>query len=1118
MTTVGIDLGTSRVRAAVVVGAKPQVIQFGDGSHFLPAVVAVDKGTKHVGHTAIARAAMNPQNAVLGVKRFLGRPASDELAMQIASRSGVAVAPREDGGIAFQIGKETLTPEDIAGALLAQVVDMVTKTTGAPPDAAMLTTPYWFGPSQRQALKVAAQRAGLRALQVMSDGTAIALSLATAELEQRCSAIVDVGAGGCSVSILELGPERVALLANAGARDGGGDDMDHEIVRAMIKGLRDKYGEFPVYPAISELIRQVCPDLKRDLLSVETAQATIPFLPIGPGVSMQQVILQRRHLQALMVPSLERLRTACAEALKAASLAPENLDAVYVTGGLSQVPLLRETVASVLGQVTSRQLDIDGAVAIGASLQSAMMDGRVDPIPTIDVVSSTSMPPPAPVQRGTIPPADVRSIRPSVRTSSAPPGGLATTPPPFAAVRPVTPVPKASSTAPPGRKTPSPSSRPPASSAPPRKPSRAFAAQGRSQSASSAIPQQEDVQIAYRDAVPDVPVETLRMELATLLASVRGGALTEGAKAPKRGVARNSPEAVLQDEAPAEAREEIAEKLGQICGQLHRGMQAIRQYTWDHPHTESYFERVHNLLQEFHAVWPTSVRFELGTTSFAYDRTVVWRPDRPPFDTVPYQLFVDGLRILQLKPGIDPAELREFAAVLVRDVGGVLVSDDDAVTALWDRRLPHVGYIAVDAYLDTDDPDFEKDLEALEKEIGDLCNFDDVDGMSARLDAQREDADQAVALALPKDVRELLSSGVAMTEDEWVEAYAGLFPEVLAESEEVGDENVLLDGLDAFAKDVVSSSQGAVAFTVLDLLSRAVLETFGPEKAREFESQACGAMFPASRLSQVVQDFARLPPDVETLRLFSLVLTALPDDRFFDGAQEFFWTSSEATQGVLLDYMVRFASGREAAFEPVLARGSPALAMAALRGLSSLGTDEARGVLTKAFDNPHLEVKVSAIGFLPDAAAETVRSEVTRLLEDPSSEVRLSTLNVLSHLGSTAVGPVLVRRIQNVDLTTLSAQERKLLLDTLVKLSPRRGSEIAIEILDATQMIPTQGPEETRAIAAEVLASVDSEAVEQALERAARKRWSNSAPVREAAARSLETLRSQRFLQKGTSR
>ncbi|MDO9059444.1 MAG: acyltransferase family protein, partial [Bradyrhizobium sp.] len=80
------------------------------------------------------------------------------------------------------------------------------------------------------------------------------------------------------------------------------------------------------------------------------------------------------------------------------------------------------------------------------------------------------------------------------------------------------------------------------------------------------------------------------------------------------------------------------------------------------------------------------------------------------------------------------------------------------------------------------------------------------------------------------------------------------------------------------------------------------------------------------------------------------------------------------------------------------------LAMAALRGLSSLGTDEARGVLIKAFDNPHLEVKVSAIGFLPDAAAETVRSEVTRLLEDPSSEVRLSTLNVLSHLGSTAVG------------------------------------------------------------------------------------------------------------------
>jgi hypothetical protein len=301
-----------------------------------------------------------------------------------------------------------------------------------------------------------------------------------------------------------------------------------------------------------------------------------------------------------------------------------------------------------------------------------------------------------------------------------------------------------------------------------------------------------------------------------------------------------------------------------------------------------------------------------------------------------------------------------------------------------------------------------------------------------------------------------------------------------------------------------------VAFSVYDQLVKAVEGALGEERAEHFEMQACGAMFSEPRLRRILQDFARVAPVAEATQGFSRVLAMLPDDRFFDGSAEGFWDVSEEIQHFLLEYQLRFAHGRESTFEPMVTRGAPDLAIATLRGLSALGTEEARGVLIKAFDNPHLEVKVSAIAFLPDAAAETVRSEVARLLEDPSAEVRLSTLSVLSRLGSTAVGPVLVRRIQTADLATIAHQERKLLLDTLVKLSPRRGSEIAIEILDTTQMIPTQGPEETRAIAAEVLGSVDSEEVIQALERAARKKWSNSTPVREAAQQALDTLRARR--------
>jgi eukaryotic-like serine/threonine-protein kinase len=1095
MLTVGVDLGTSRVRAAAVSEGTPTVVQFGDGSHFMPAAVAFEKDSVRVGRSAIARAAMNPQNAVLGIKRYLGRSASDSVVVRLAALSGSQLESGEGESLRFRIGKQLVEPEDVAAALLKQVWDTAAKATGAPPDAALLTVPYWFGPRQRHALKDAAQRAGIEVLQLMSEGTAIALSLASAELDQRRAAIVDIGAGGCTVSLLELGPERVVLLSSSGSREAGGDDIDHDIVRAMLKGLQAKYGEFPVFPAITEMIRQACEDMKRDLLAVETAQATIPYLPIGTGVSMQQIMLERRHFHAMMENTILRIREACEQALQPANLQPADLDAVYVTGGLSQVPVIRDSIASVLGQVTSRQLDIDGAVAIGAALQSAMMDGRVEPIPTIDIVTAASIPPPPPSNRQTIPPADVRSIFPSSRSSTRPP----------------TQPPDIRDSSQPGRRPSShPAGRRPSSHPAARKSSTFPAVDPSRSRRPPTIPPPDDVRISYRSPVSDVPVESLRVELATLLASVRGGALTEGARASKSNVVRSSPEVVDDDDAPPEAREEIAERLAQLWGQFHRAMQAVRQYAWDHPHTAGYFDRVLNLVQEAHGSWPRSVRFDMGTTSFTYDRTPVWKPERAPFDTVPYQLFVDGLRTLQLKPGLELWELRELAAVLLRDAGGLLVSDDDAVTALWDRKLPHVGYAAVDAYLDTDDPEFERDLDALEKEIGDLCNFDDVDGMSARLDAQRDVADEAVALTLTEQVRAALASEVEQSDDQWLARYAALFPEALRETALVGDEEVLLGGLEGFAGDVVASSQSQVVIDVLDSVVSAIASSLGEERARAFEGAACSAMFSSDRLMRIMQDLTRTGASVGTTRGLSHVLDVLPDDRFFENAAEVFWDAPEGLRAALVAYQLRFAQGREAALADVLVRGDPNLAISTLRGLAEIGTPEARSVLLRAFDNPHLEVKVSAVAFLPDAAAEKVRAEVARLLEDPSAEVRLRTLAVLSRLGSTAVGPVLVRRIQSADLSSLSAQEQKLLLDSLVKLSPRRGSQIAIEILDTTQMIPTQGPEETRAIAAEVLASVDSEAVLQALERAARKKWSNSTAVREAAQRSIDALRKSR--------
>src|SRR5918911_3544394 len=72
--TVGIDLGTTNSVIAVMEGGEPVVIPNSEGSRITPSVVAFTKsGERLVGQLARRQAAVNPENTVYSIKRFMGR-------------------------------------------------------------------------------------------------------------------------------------------------------------------------------------------------------------------------------------------------------------------------------------------------------------------------------------------------------------------------------------------------------------------------------------------------------------------------------------------------------------------------------------------------------------------------------------------------------------------------------------------------------------------------------------------------------------------------------------------------------------------------------------------------------------------------------------------------------------------------------------------------------------------------------------------------------------------------------------------------------------------------------------------------------------------------------------
>src|SRR5438093_1078126 len=72
--TVGIDLGTTNSVVAVMEAGEPVVIPNAEGGRTTPSVVAFTKsGERLVGQLARRQAAVNPENTVYSIKRFMGR-------------------------------------------------------------------------------------------------------------------------------------------------------------------------------------------------------------------------------------------------------------------------------------------------------------------------------------------------------------------------------------------------------------------------------------------------------------------------------------------------------------------------------------------------------------------------------------------------------------------------------------------------------------------------------------------------------------------------------------------------------------------------------------------------------------------------------------------------------------------------------------------------------------------------------------------------------------------------------------------------------------------------------------------------------------------------------------
>jgi len=386
---IGIDLGTSNSMIAVMKGGEPTIITTTEGKR-VPSVVAFGKrGERLVGTTAKRQATLDAENTIFSVKRFLGRRFEELDRAQECAPLLCEVVKGPRGDVRFRVPNagRTFTPQELTATLLNRLRQDAEAYLGAPVDEAVITVPAHFNDSQRQAVQNAGRIAGLDVVRIINEPTAAALYYGFDRSNAETIMVFDLGGGTLDVSVLHVSDGLVEVKATRGNTELGGEEWDaviadwivQQFLRAHGVDLRKKRQAF-------QRVREAAEKAKIELSTTAASKIDLPFItPGGNGARHLHLTLTRSKFEELTEPLLARLVEPVQRVLTDAGVRANDLDAVVLVGGMSQIPSVKRKVQELTGREPTTAVEPEEVVVRGAALQAGVLTGEVQDVRLHDV-------------------------------------------------------------------------------------------------------------------------------------------------------------------------------------------------------------------------------------------------------------------------------------------------------------------------------------------------------------------------------------------------------------------------------------------------------------------------------------------------------------------------------------------------------------------------------------------------------------------------------------------------------------------------------------------------------------------------------------------------------------
>ncbi|TMG16699.1 MAG: molecular chaperone DnaK [Chloroflexi bacterium] len=385
--TVGIDLGTTNSVVAVMEAGEPVVIPNAEGGRTTPSVVAFTKsGERLVGQLARRQAAVNPENTVFSIKRFMGRNYNEvDRERKMVPYKTLA---GKDGRVEVEIQGQRYTPEQISAMILQKLKTDAEAYLGEKVTDAVITVPAYFNDSQRQATKNAGQIAGLNVVRIINEPTAASLAYGLDKKENEKILVFDLGGGTYDVSVLEVGEGVFEVKATNGDTHLGGDDYDRRLVDYIADEFKKEQGiDLRNDRQALQRLTEAAEKAKIELSSRMETDVNLPFITADQnGPKHLDIKISRAKFEQLTADLTEKTVAPFNAALKDAELTPAELNEIILVGGATRMPAIQELVKKLAnGKEPHRGVNPDEVVAVGAAIQAGVLKGEVKDVLLLDV-------------------------------------------------------------------------------------------------------------------------------------------------------------------------------------------------------------------------------------------------------------------------------------------------------------------------------------------------------------------------------------------------------------------------------------------------------------------------------------------------------------------------------------------------------------------------------------------------------------------------------------------------------------------------------------------------------------------------------------------------------------